>query len=125
MGGGTEGEQLAEIQRLALAQRRIRPVVPGGRDRDGPGEAGRAVHPYERPCRPERRRHSDRPPRQSGRHLQPSARHRAQPLRSRLLESPLLVPGGIERPFPPIGRDGYILPGTDDALNTADQLGLD
>ena len=47
LGDRVEAEQLAEVQRLALAQRGVRPALQGRRDRDGPGQAGRAVHPHE------------------------------------------------------------------------------
>jgi hypothetical protein len=90
--GVFEGEQVGRAQHHPLAQRGLRPALEGRRARDGSGQAGRAVHPDERPADPARRRHpdplaqhrvGDLPPAQGDRHLD---------LELQLLEPRQLVP---------------------------------
>ena len=56
VGGRLQGQQVAGPEHHALAERGVRQALPRGRERDGPREAGGAVHPDERPRHPERRR---------------------------------------------------------------------
>ena len=54
LGGRHQGEQVAGPEHHALAERGVRQAVQGLRERDGSGQAGRPLHPDERPRDPER-----------------------------------------------------------------------
>src|SRR6266849_7188861 len=79
----------------AVAERGIRPALPGGGERDGPGHARGPVHPAERLAHGERRDRAFPLARKRLRRLEPAARHRPQRLGFGLLEHRPLVPGNL------------------------------
>ena len=86
------GQQVDRAQPHALAQRRVRPSLARGRQRDGSRQARGAVHPHERHGRAGQRGDPDHPAQHPARDLPPARGLRAERVGLDLRQHRLLVP---------------------------------